>query len=379
MASSHNTYNVFLDYSPFDGLVVKSIACKLHRSGLRPYFEKWSTVSYTKLDEHLNLALSASLVVVSIIGVHGLACWNQNSLWDSNHQVNIKPDITVLAPGFPNPLRSVASHVSGGYVIDLRNGLNDAVAWKRLVSLILKLGHEAETIINPYRSLSPIELKRNTIRSYNHIAEQFAAQWFEYPPMAPLEKLLQRLPERSRILDAGCGPGHHAKVLAASGHEVVGIDLSDVMLNIARRSVRTVHFEKMDIQMLLFPPKMFDAIWCAAAVLHIPREEIVSTLIGFRHILKPGGVLGLNLQIGRPSEVVERGKDSRFFEYYRNTAEIETLMNLAGFTVESQDYGETTRNTHALALTIMWATLYAKPTEPYLLSANRFNFTKSAE
>ena len=39
----------------------------------------------------------------------------------------------------------------------------------------------------------------------------------------------------SRLLDVGCGPGRHALALAELGHEVVGIDVSERFLGLARR------------------------------------------------------------------------------------------------------------------------------------------------
>jgi SAM-dependent methyltransferase len=38
------------------------------------------------------------------------------------------------------------------------------------------------------------------------------------------------LPRRSRVLDAGCGPGRVGGYLARAGHEVVGVDLDPVLL-----------------------------------------------------------------------------------------------------------------------------------------------------
>ena len=43
-----------------------------------------------------------------------------------------------------------------------------------------------------------------------------------------------RLVSDKRVLDAGCGPGRHAKKLLAKGAHVTGIDISEEMVNIAR-------------------------------------------------------------------------------------------------------------------------------------------------
>ena len=206
---------------------------------------------------------------------------------------------------------------------------------------------------------------RRTIRSYDAIAEKFAAQWFEHPPIEILDLLLDLMGRHGCILDAGCGPGHHAKYLAMRGQDVVGIDLSEGMLGIAKGRVDGVTFRKMDIRRLAFAGQTFDAVWCAGAAMHVPREEAVELLTGFRRVLRPNGVLGLNLQVDKHSELVRHDEDHRFFEYYRDFAEVERLLSYAGFDPVARNYGKTNRNTHGLDITLQWATVYARPSQSH--------------
>lgn len=84
--------------------------------------------------------------------------------------------------------------------------------------------------------------------------------------------LLDRLGARSgeRVLDLGTGPGEPAMTLArVVGDEgrVVGVDLSEKMIAIARRVARArgltnLDFEVMDCAALTLPPSAFDAVTC---------------------------------------------------------------------------------------------------------------------
>lgn len=69
-----------------------------------------------------------------------------------------------------------------------------------------------------------------------------------------------------RVLDAGCGPGRHSLALAALGVEVVGVDLSEDFIALARaaadeRGLDNVTFDVHDIRSLPFDTE-FDAVVC---------------------------------------------------------------------------------------------------------------------
>jgi ubiquinone/menaquinone biosynthesis C-methylase UbiE len=267
-------------------------------------------------------------------------------------------DAMVVAPGVATAaLRRLAG--DAGRVWDLRTAWDDPVAWQALIGHLVARGVAAETAIEARFPLAPAHLQRATRQSYDAIAEQFAERWFDHPPRRELELFLQRLPPGSRVLDAGCGPGHHARIVSLAGHDVVGIDLSEGMLAQARRRTRGIELMTMDLGGLRFPDRTFDAVWCAAAILHVPREQLAAVFRGFRAVVRPGGTVAVNFQVGRPSELVQRGADNRFFEYYQDGGEMTAALEAAGLSVDTAVAGETTRNTHALAITLKWQTLYA--------------------
>jgi ubiquinone/menaquinone biosynthesis C-methylase UbiE len=76
-----------------------------------------------------------------------------------------------------------------------------------------------------------------------------------------VEQLLTRLPGGARVLDIGCGTGvPTARQLVTAGCVVTGIDISPVMLDLARRNVPEatyVHRDAVDIDGL----GRFDAVW----------------------------------------------------------------------------------------------------------------------
>lgn len=100
----------------------------------------------------------------------------------------------------------------------------------------------------------------------------------------------------ARALDAGCGTGIHTIILAKGGVDVVGLDSSPDMLEIARTNalkegVKPVfcqeYFESMPAEW----NESFDAVFCLAnALVGVQTPERLSlSLQGFSRVLKPGG------------------------------------------------------------------------------------------
>jgi SAM-dependent methyltransferase len=66
----------------------------------------------------------------------------------------------------------------------------------------------------------------------------------------------------ARILDVGCGPGRHAHALAVRGFDVVGVDISERFVGLAREGAPAgalVTFERADARALRFDNE-FDAV-----------------------------------------------------------------------------------------------------------------------
>ena len=105
-----------------------------------------------------------------------------------------------------------------------------------------------------------------------------------------LEWLLTQLPAKARVLDVGCGTGRPtAELLAAAGHDVTGVDVSERMVEIARAQVPAAHFEVADLRTLAYPDGGWDAVTAFFPLLQMTRAEIDAALADFVRWLKPGG------------------------------------------------------------------------------------------
>ena len=98
--------------------------------------------------------------------------------------------------------------------------------------------------------------------------------------------------EGSRVLDVACGPGHLAGEAAARRATVVAVDLSPVMLALARKQHPAVEFREGDAEALPFAEDSFDAVLCNFGLGHFPRpERAMEELV---RVLVPSGVVAVS-------------------------------------------------------------------------------------
>lgn len=107
---------------------------------------------------------------------------------------------------------------------------------------------------------------------------------------------------RSRILDAGCGPGRLAGWLAAAGHDVVGVDIDPLLIEAAERdfpgpSYAVGSVTELDADVLGGP---FDAVVCAGNVMvFLAPDTEVDALAAMRSVLVPDGFVVVGFHVAR--------------------------------------------------------------------------------
>ena len=97
----------------------------------------------------------------------------------------------------------------------------------------------------------------------------------------------------STVLDVATGTGQQAFAFAKRGHNVIGVDLTESMLGIARKHNKggLVKFEAADATHLQFEENSFD-VSCVSFALHdMPpriREKVLQEMV---RVTKPGGII----------------------------------------------------------------------------------------
>jgi ubiquinone/menaquinone biosynthesis C-methylase UbiE len=93
------------------------------------------------------------------------------------------------------------------------------------------------------------------------------------------------------VLDAGCGVGYGAEILAEAGAaRIVGLDVSpEAVQDATLRADSIGEFVLGDLERLPFAPRSFDVVVCFEVIEHVRRRELA--LDELRRVLRSGGVL----------------------------------------------------------------------------------------
>lgn len=136
------------------------------------------------------------------------------------------------------------------------------------------------------------ERKQTVQAAYDALGARFG-EWgerIEGDPWARfVAELAARLPAGARVLDLGCGNGAKISRLATR-FEVVGVDLSEQQLRLARANVPEATFVHGDLAELDFTPGSFDAVTALYSLVHVPREDHRELFERIRQWLGPGGL-----------------------------------------------------------------------------------------
>ena len=153
------------------------------------------------------------------------------------------------------------------------------------------------------------------------------------------------------VLDAGCGPGRDTRALAAYGLPVLGVDLSQGMLDEAgERTARRlptgfVRYALMDLRRLELPDASCRGVWASASLLHLPKSAAPRAMAELARVLRPSGPLALFLKRREGGQAEEELQPypfgavtdaPRFFAYY-TPDEVRALVEGAGLEALEQE------------------------------------------
>jgi 2-polyprenyl-6-hydroxyphenyl methylase/3-demethylubiquinone-9 3-methyltransferase len=134
--------------------------------------------------------------------------------------------------------------------------------------------------------------------------DSLAGQWerkYEKPSFARRRQLIASCLDGLNLdgqhwLDAGCGTGSLARLLAQKGCRVTGIDAAPAMLAAAQSAAaaeglgHALSFQQVEtVELLPFADASFDGVLCSSVLEYLDHPE--ACLSEFARVLRPGGLL----------------------------------------------------------------------------------------
>ena len=133
------------------------------------------------------------------------------------------------------------------------------------------------------------------------VAESYEAVFVPalFAPLAPLLLDVADVLPGQRVLDVACGTGIVARTAAAvvgPAGRVVGVDLNESMLTVARAVAPDIEFHRSDAAALPFADGSFDVALCQSGLMFMP--DVVAALSEMRRVVAPRGRVAVQVWSG---------------------------------------------------------------------------------
>ncbi len=133
------------------------------------------------------------------------------------------------------------------------------------------------------------KINYNSFSSETYLKEHYRPYLKDYEKSA-VEKYFQ---PGMKILDLGCGAGRTTKILKNSGYDVIGVDINEKLINLARKKYGNIDFSIGDACNLGFADSSFDLVFFSfngIDYIH-PHSKRMAALREIGRVLKDGGLL----------------------------------------------------------------------------------------
>ena len=151
-----------------------------------------------------------------------------------------------------------------------------------------------------------------TLDFYQTNAKDFFSQTINVDMQNVYQPFLENLPKgKQAILDVGCGSGRDSVFFANKGFEVVAIDGSKSLIELAQQTDTRIDWQCLRFDEIAKQSwqNQFTGIWACASLLHVPFDDLTKLLNDLILCIKSDGILYASFKYGDS----EREKDGRFF------------------------------------------------------------------
>ena len=136
---------------------------------------------------------------------------------------------------------------------------------------------------------------------YNHFAKAYDESRYSSEEQKITDSITKQVvlelvgdTKNKLILDCGCGTGRFVEFFTRKSSRVIGVDISENMLKLAKAKIPNANLSRVDIFFLPFKANTFDVIICSQVLTHLHNYK--EPLLQMRRVLKDDGAIIIDIR-----------------------------------------------------------------------------------
>ncbi len=169
---------------------------------------------------------------------------------------------------------------------------------------------------------------------YNKVAKQYSSDRDQVENNQYLDELNNHLRAHASVLDIGCGAGLPVdRFLVEKGYKVTGIDISEKMIELAKRNIPLATFKVKDMSELQESEYHVDAVVSFYAIFHTPREKHQELFNKINSFLSEGGFILITMGAGDYEDLEDNFHGEKMWWSHYGPAKNRKMIENEGFEI----------------------------------------------
>lgn len=186
---------------------------------------------------------------------------------------------------------------------------------------------------------------------YNRAAENYSAEGDVFENQKYLARLAELLQPGSTVLDVGCGAGIPVdKYLEEHGFKVIGLDISEKQIELAKKNLPNQSFQVKDMSELVEGEFQVNAAVSFYAIFHTPRERHPEIFRKINSFLPEGGIILVTMGSGEWEGTEDDFHGAKMFWSHYGAEKNKAIIQEAGFDILFDEVDESGGEKHLVIL-----------------------------
>lgn len=178
-----------------------------------------------------------------------------------------------------------------------------------------------------------MSVKKKTIDTYNKSADALAKKFDSQGARIDDIKYVFSMCGKSNpsVVEIGCGNGRDAAEICKHTDTYLGMDISEKLLEIAKKNLPGTNFVLADVETFEFPSNM-DIVFAFASLIHVPKESFKEIMTKLFSSVQKNGLVFISLKHSNTyAEITKKDEFGTRTYWHYSQSDMEGLAS--GFTI----------------------------------------------